>query len=158
MRYTFDQLLARQFSPVSVPVLVEEPIMEGTGYFPLGRDQAYCVEKDKLALVGTSEVALCGMHMNEMLKSEQLPIRQMAQTQCFRREAGTYGKDTRGLYRVHQFQKIEMVIVAPADKDMTDQLHDELLANAEHIVQSLELPYRVVYVCTGDLKRPGAET
>ena len=149
-RFTFDYLVSKGFTAMSVPVLVNEMAMEGTGYFPLGRDQAYLAERDKLALVGTAEVALCSLHADEILEGP-LPRRYMAQSSCFRREAGTYGRDTKGLYRVHQFQKIEMVILAPADEALTDQLHAELLGHAEYVLQALELPYRVVYVCTGDL-------
>lgn len=151
LQFAYDMLLERGFTPFTVPILVNENVMEGTGYFPLGRDQAYYVEKDKMALVGTSEVPLCSLHADELLDEDKLPLRYMARTSCFRREAGTYGKDTRGLYRVHQFNKIEMVIVAPNDKEMTDQLHEELLGNAEDLLKALELPYRKVYVCTGDL-------
>ena len=151
LRYGYDHLVKKGFTPMSVPVLVNNSAMEGTGYFPLGKDQAYCVEKDEMALVGTSEVSLCSLHADEFLSHEQLPVRYMAQTTCFRREAGTYGKDTKGLYRVHQFQKIEMVVIAPADKETTDKLHEELLSLAEGLLQDLNLPYRVVYVCSGDL-------
>ena len=151
LQFTQDTLLERGFKLVSVPVLVNEEVMEGTGYFPVGRDQAYTIERDKLALVGTSEVSLCGMHAGEILDEASLPLRYMAQTSCFRREAGTYGKDTKGLYRVHQFKKIEMVVVAPQGKDITDELHEEILGHSEYILQSLEIPYRKVYVCTGDL-------
>ena len=107
LQFTQDTLLQRGFKLVSVPVLVNEEVMEGTGYFPVGRDQAYTIERDKLALVGTSEVSLCGMHAGEILDEASLPLRYMAQTSCFRREAGTYGKDTKGLYRVHQFKKLK---------------------------------------------------
>lgn len=151
LRYGYDLLIRKGFTPMSVPVLVNDAAMTGTGYFPLGREQAYCVEKDGMALVGTAEVSLCSLHAEETLPAEQLPLRYMAQSNCFRREAGTYGKDTRGLYRVHQFQKIEMVVIAEADKEQTDRLHNELLQLAEELLQSLELPYRVVYVCRGDL-------
>lgn len=151
LQFTQDILVERRFSLLAVPILVNEDAMEGTGYFPTGRDQAYCVEKDEMALVGTSEVSLCSYHSNEILDENVLPLRYMGRTTCFRREAGTYGKDTKGLYRVHQFNKIEMVILAPNDKEITDKLHEELLENAEFILQSLELPYRKVYVCTGDL-------
>ena len=151
LRFVYDFLLKKQFTPLAVPVLVNEAAMEGTGYFPLGKDQSYFIEKDRLALVGTSEVSMCSLHSNETLKADTLPRRYMAQTTCFRREAGTYGKDTKGLYRVHQFEKIEMVILASADKDLTDQLHNELLGHAEDILKALKLPYRKVYVCTGDL-------
>jgi len=151
LRYTYDFLVSRNYQPMSVPVLVTEKCMEGTGYFPLGRDQAYQVEKDQLALVGTAEVPLCGYFADETLEWSELPKKVMALSGCFRREAGSYGKDTKGLYRVHQFQKIEQVIIAPADKAMDDKLHAELLQNAEDLLQAFELPYRVVYVCTGDL-------
>jgi len=149
-RFTYDYLVSKGFTAMSIPVLVNEMAMEGTGYFPGGRDQAYLIERDKLALVGTSEVALCSFHADEVLEGPW-PKRYMAQSSCFRREAGSYGRDTKGLYRVHQFQKIEMVILAPADEALTDTLHAELLGHAEHVLQALELPYRVVYVCTGDL-------
>ncbi|MFK7871995.1 MAG: serine--tRNA ligase [Oligoflexales bacterium] len=151
MRYVWDYLHTKNYTPVTVPVLVQDSMMEGTGYFPGGHDQAYRVEQDGVSLVGTGEVPLCGIHSDEVLNKEDLPIRFMTQSSCFRREAGSYGKTTRGLYRVHQFTKTEMLIIAPADKELSEKLHDELLGNAEHIVTSLGLPYRVVYVCTGDL-------
>jgi seryl-tRNA synthetase len=151
MRYTYDKLIKKGYTPLSIPVLVTEQAMEGTGYFPTGREQAYFIEKDALALVGTGEVSLTSYHADEILTEKELPIRFIAQSSCFRREAGTYGKDTSGLYRVHQFQKIEQVIVAPADPKLSEKLHDELLLNAEEVLQDLELAYRVVYVCTGDL-------
>jgi seryl-tRNA synthetase len=151
LRYTYDKLVKKGFTPMSVPVLVGEKAMEGTGYFPLGRDQAYFIEKDRLALVGTAEVSLCSLHSDEVFNATQLPIRYMSQTACFRREAGTYGKDTKGLYRVHQFQKIEMVIIAPADKNLSDELHAELLDISEQLLQDFGLAYRVVNVCAGDL-------
>jgi len=151
LRFTYDFLIARKFVPMSVPVMVNEEAMTGTGYFPTGRDQAYLVERDNMVLVGTSEVPLASYHSGEILPESELPIRMMALSSCFRREAGTYGKDTSGLYRVHQFQKIEQVVIGPADTQASAALHDELLGNAEALLQALELPYRVVYVCTGDL-------
>jgi seryl-tRNA synthetase len=151
IRLTYDMLVAKGYTPMSVPVLVQESAMEGTGYFPVGRDQAYYIEADKLALVGTSEVPLCSFHSDEILRHEDLPKKYFAQSTCFRREAGSYGKDTKGLYRVHQFQKIEQVIIASADPEESEILHAELLGNAEAVLQALDLPYRVVYVCTGDL-------
>ena len=151
MRFTYDMLCKRGYEPLSVPVLVKEDAMVGTGYFPVGREQAYCVEKDELALVGTSEVALTSFYSGEILAEADLPHRIMAQSSCFRREAGTYGKDTKGLYRVHQFQKIEQVIIAAADEKASEEYHAELLKNAEDVLQALGLAYRVVYVCTGDL-------
>lgn len=151
LRLGYDHLCRRQYEAMSVPVLVLESAMEGTGYFPTGRDQAYCVEKDGLALVGTGEVSLTSFHSNEVLDEKNLPRRLMTQSTCFRREAGTYGKDTHGLYRVHQFQKIEQVILCKADAEESEKLHEELLKNATDLVELLELPYRIVYVCTGDL-------
>jgi seryl-tRNA synthetase len=151
LRMTLDLLLRKGYTQLSIPVLVKEEAMEGTGYFPTGREQAYLVERDQLVLVGTAEVSLTSYHSGEILRDDQLPLRYMAQSSCFRREAGTYGKDTAGLYRVHQFQKIEQVIISKHDPADSDRLHTELLTNAEEILQALELPYRVVYVCTGDL-------
>ncbi|MBM4252486.1 MAG: serine--tRNA ligase [Deltaproteobacteria bacterium] len=151
LRFTFDLLIKRGFTPLSIPVLVSEEAMTGTGYFPTGREQAYLCERDNMALVGTAEVSLTSYHANEILPEASLPVKVMAWSNCFRREAGTYGKDTHGLYRVHQFQKIEQVIIGPADEATSAKFHDELLGNAEAVLQALELPYRVVYVCTGDL-------
>lgn len=151
LRYGMESLLKQGFTPLAVPTLVNENVMEGTGYFPIGADQAYQVEKDKMALVGTAEVPVCGFHMGETLEASQLPIRYMAQSTCYRREAGTYGRDTHGLYRVHQFQKLEMVVISDDCKESDQKLHLELLGHAEKLLQDLELPYRVVYVCTGDL-------
>ncbi|MCX6110744.1 MAG: serine--tRNA ligase [Proteobacteria bacterium] len=151
LRFAYDFLIGRKFTPMSVPVMVNEEAMTGTGYFPTGRDQAYLVERDQMVLVGTSEVPLASYHSGEILPESDLPVRIMALSSCFRREAGTYGKDTSGLYRVHQFQKIEQVVIGPADIETSAALHDELLGNAEALLQALELPYRVVYVCTGDL-------
>lgn len=148
---TLDLLQSRGYVQLSVPVLVKEPAMEGTGYLPGGADQAYNIEKDKLWLVGSSEVPLTSFHQNEILKSEDLPIKLCAWSTCFRREAGAAGKDTKGLYRVHQFQKIEHVIICAPNVDVSDACHKELLTNALDILDMLELPYRVVQVCTGDL-------
>lgn len=151
LRYVYDKLISKGYSPMSVPVLVREDCMTGTGYFPTGREQAYYVEKDELALVGTAEVPLTSYYAGEILPEEKLPVKMMAWSGCFRREAGTYGKDTSGLYRVHQFQKIEQVIIGTADVQQSEQYHNELLNNAEECLQDFGLPYRVVYVCTGDL-------
>ena len=146
-----DLLKSRNYKQMSVPVLVRTSAMEGTGYLPGGADQAYFVEKDDMWLVGTSEVPLASFHQNEILEDKFLPTRMHAWSTCFRREAGAAGKDTKGLYRVHQFQKIEQVIICKPDIVESDKLHAELLKNAEDFLQLLELPYRVVQVCTGDL-------
>lgn len=150
-RFVLDRLWAKGFNLLTVPVLVRERSMTGTGYFPLGRDQTYAVPEDELYLVGTSEVPLVSFHQDEILSYRDLPLRYTALSTCFRREAGTYGKDTRGLYRVHQFQKVEQVIFCEADDEVAAKLHLELLANVEEILQALALPYRVALACTGEI-------
>lgn len=151
-RYVVDKLVKKGFTPMTVPTLVKEASMYGTSYFPGGRDQAYAVTEDNLYLVGTSEVALVSYHSNDTFESEdELPKMYCGYSSCYRREAGTYGKDTRGLYRVHQFTKIEQVIMCKADFDEQYKLHNFLLNNAEEIMQDLKIPYRVVKVCTGDM-------
>lgn len=151
-RYVIDKLVKKGFTPMTVPTLVKEAPMYGTSYFPGGRDQSYAVTEDELYLVGTSEVALVSYNSNETFESkDELPKMYCGYSSCYRREAGTYGKDTRGLYRVHQFTKIEQVIMCEADYDKQYALHDFLLNNAEEIMQELKIPYRVVKVCTGDM-------
>jgi len=151
MRYTLDLVIARGFEPFCTPVIVKEECMVSSGYFPTGREEAYAIEKDGLYLIGTSEVTLISFHMDEILREEELPLRYAGWTTCFRREAGSYGKDVRGLYRVHQFQKVEQVVICRADFDEMKAHHDEILANSEHLVQSLGLSYRIVEVCTGEM-------
>jgi len=150
LRFAQDLLAQRGYEPMVVPVLVTEQCMTGTGYFPAGRDQAY-ITQDGSVLVGTSEVPLAGFHADEILREEDLPRRMSALSTCFRREAGAAGKDTAGLYRVHQFDKVEQVIVHKADEAEHIALHEEIIANAEAILQALKLPYRVVKNCTGDM-------
>jgi len=137
--------------PLTVPVLVRDAMMVGTGYFPGGEEQAYRCERDEMSLVGTAEVSLTAYHCDEILDEKDLPIKHVAVSTCFRREAGAAGKDTAGLYRVHFFDKVEQVIVCRNDEQISIDHHREILANAEAVLQALELPYRVVNVCTGDL-------
>ncbi|MBT3340994.1 MAG: serine--tRNA ligase [Planctomycetes bacterium] len=151
LQMAVDHMQAREFELVSVPTLVLPKCMEGTGYFPGGEDQAYMCERDDLALVGTSEVPLTSIHAGEVLSPEQVPLRRIAVSPCYRREAGTYGKDTKGLYRVHQFWKCEQVVIGPADEAWSLAEHKRMLAHATDFMQLLELPYRVVNVCSGDL-------
>jgi len=151
LQYTLQHLVSKGFCPMTVPVLVREDAMIGTSYFPGGEDQAYTINKDDLYLVGTAEVALTSYHGGEILSEKELPKKSCALSSCFRREAGTYGKDTRGLYRIHQFQKVEQVIICKNDPAESKKLHQELLNNAEEVLQALKLPYRVVDVCTGDM-------
>ncbi len=155
MRFALDMMVARGFVPLSVPTLVRNEIMVGTGYFPGGEDQAYrCDDRDDLCLVGTAEVPVTALHMDEIHRLEDLPLRYVAQSSCYRREAGAAGKDTRGLYRVHQFQKVEQVVIDVADPARSIEHHQAILQNSEDLLQALELPYRVVNVCGGDLGAP----
>jgi seryl-tRNA synthetase len=155
MRFALDHMVAKGFVPVSVPTLVRNETMVGTGYFPGGEDQAYrCDDRDDLCLVGTAEVPVTALHAGEILDLAVLPKRYVAMSSCYRREAGTYGRDTRGLYRVHQFLKVEQVVVDVADEAGSIAHHQSILANAEEVLQALELPYRVVNVCGGDLGQP----
>jgi len=149
LRFAQDSLVKRGYEPMVVPVLVTEQCMIGTGYFPAGREQAY-VTQDNTVLVGTSEVPLASFYGNEILDLEK-PIKLAALSTCFRREAGAAGKDTAGLYRVHQFDKVEQVIVHRADDAEHIALHEEIVKNAEDILQALKLPYRVSKNSTGDM-------
>jgi seryl-tRNA synthetase len=153
LRLAQDMMVERGFVPMSVPVLVRHEPMEGTGYFPLGREQAYAMsnEDPPKYLVGTAEVSLTAYHMDETLDGKSLPKLYVAQSPCFRREAGTYGKDTAGLYRIHQFDKVEQVVICKNDIEESKKWHLQILQNAEDVLQKLELPYRVVAVCSGDL-------
>jgi seryl-tRNA synthetase len=153
LRLALDLMIERGFTPMSVPVLVRESAMLGTGYFPLGREQSYAMsnEDPPKYLVGTAEVSLTAYHMGEILDGKTLPRKYVAMSPCFRREAGTYGKDTAGLYRIHQFDKVEQVVVCKADEAESKRWHEQILSNAKDVLQKLNLPYRVVSVCTGDL-------
>lgn len=139
------------FVPMSVPVLVQDRLMYGTGFFPLHREEVYLCERDGQSLVGTAEVPVTGYHMDEILDEAELPKLYVARSTCFRREAGAAGKDTRGLYRIHLFDKLEQVVLCRADPDESARWHDVIIANAEKVLQALELPYRVLEVCTGDM-------
>jgi seryl-tRNA synthetase len=155
MRFALDRMVAKGFVPLTVPTLVRSEAMVGTGYFPGGEEQAYrCDERDDLVLVGTAEVPVTSLHSGEILAAKELPLRYVALSSCYRREAGTYGKDTRGLYRVHQFQKVEQVVIDVADEATSLAHHREIVENAEEILVALELPYRIVNVCGGDLGAP----
>ena len=149
LRFAQESLIQRGYEQMVVPVLVSEQCMIGTGYFPTGREQAY-ITQDGSALVGTSEVPLASFYGDEILDLER-PIKLCALSTCFRREAGAAGKDTAGLYRVHQFDKVEQVVIHRADDAEHIQLHEEIIANAEAILQALRLPYRVSMNCTGDM-------
>ncbi len=151
LRLAVDTLIARGLRLVSPPVMVKERAMVGTGYFPLGREEAYSLTADELFLIGTSEVPLVSMYCDETLDAARLPLKFAGISPCFRREAGAHGKDTRGLYRVHQFSKVEQVVFCAPDEAVAEKHHYELLGNAEAILALLEIPYRVLIACTGDI-------
>ena len=151
MQFALDRITRKGFQALSVPAMAKEFCFIGNSQFPRGREQTYALPEDELFLVGTAEVSITGMHSGEILREAELPMRYVAWSPCFRREAGTYGKDTKGIMRVHQFEKVEQYVICRADHEESVRWHEELLANAEELVQELELPYRVVNICTGDL-------
>src|SRR5438874_2799584 len=154
-RFALDRLLARGFTPVLPPVLVRGEAMYGTGFFPTEEVNIYAVERDELYLVGTSEVPIAAMHGDEILDTDALPLRYAGYSTCFRREAGAAGKDTRGMFRVHQFDKVEMFVFT--QPEWSGDEHDRLLQIEEELVRELELPYRVVNVAAGDLGASAAK-
>ncbi|MFQ6035326.1 MAG: serine--tRNA ligase [Sedimentisphaerales bacterium] len=157
LRFAIDFMVDKEYVPFSVPVLMKDDTMTGTGFFPGAEVQTYRMEKDQLNLAGTAEVPLTAYRMGEILSADELPLKYVALSSCFRREAGAAGKDTYGLYRIHQFDKVEQVVICENSVEQSHKFHDEILANAEAVMQKLELPYRVVNVCTGDLGRGQAK-
>jgi seryl-tRNA synthetase len=157
LRFAMDFMIGKGYLPMSVPLLAKDEVMRGTGYFPGSEEQTYQMERDNLSLVGTAEVPLTAYHMGEILNAEELPKKYVAISSCFRREAGSAGKDTYGLYRIHQFDKIEQVIICKNSEDESRKFHDEILANSEGVLAAMELPYRIVNVCSGDLGRGQAK-
>ena len=157
LRYALDLMVERGYCPLTVPLLMKDEAMRGTGYYPGAEEQTYRMERDGLNLVGTAEVPLTAYRMNELLSAEELPLKFVGQSSCFRREAGAAGKDTYGLYRIHQFDKVEQVIICANSEAQSNTHHHEILANSEAVLEGLGLPYRVVNVCTGDLGRGQAK-
>ena len=164
LRYAFDHMVEKHgFTAVGVPVIVKEECMQGTGFFPFGREQAYHIEESArgsghdLFLTGTGEVGLMGIHADEILPESALPLTYTTVSTCFRREAGAAGKDTAGLYRIHQFDKVEQVVICRADEAESRAWHKKMLGFVEEILQSLELPYRLLQCCTGDLGPKNAD-
>jgi seryl-tRNA synthetase len=149
-QFAYEVLLKEGFIPVVPPVLIKKDIMEGLGYTAMGEaDNIFTLDKDGLYLVGTSEQSVVPLHMNDVLKKEDLPRRYVSYSTCFRREAGSYGKDTRGIWRVHQFNKVEMVSFVAEGED--DKEHEYMLDLEEKFFQMLDIPYQVLRICTGDL-------
>lgn len=155
VRYCLARLMAQGFLPVVPPVLVRQEALYGTGFFPTDEAQIYATRDDELYLVGTSEVPLAGFHADEILDPDTLPRRYAGYSTCFRREAGAYGKDTRGMFRVHQFDKLEMFTFTEPDASWEE--HDFLLSVEEDLIRGLDLPYRVMNVCTGELGASAAK-
>lgn len=157
VQFALDRLSGHGFLPVVPPVLVREEAMWGTGFFPADASMIYRIpeENHDLYLVGTSEVPLAALHMDEILDADVLPLRYVGVSSCFRREAGAAGKDTRGIIRVHQFDKIEMLSFV--EPDMSRDEHEFILAREEELIGALELPYRVVNIAAGDLGAPAAK-
>ena len=154
-REMLNILSEKGFTPTVPPVLVRENALYGTGFFPDDAEQVYEIPNDDLFLVGTSEVPLAALHTNEILNIKELPIRYAGFSTCFRREAGTYGKDTTGIFRVHQFDKVEMFSFC--DPSKSEEEHEFILSVEEELLQALEIPYRVVDVCAGDLGASAAK-
>jgi seryl-tRNA synthetase len=155
VRYALEKVRGEGFEPVIPPVLVREHALYGTGMLPDTEQQIYRLVDDDLYLVGTSEVPLASMHRDEILAADALPLRYAGSSTCFRREAGAAGKDTRGIFRVHQFDKVEMFCFVAPDESIAE--HERLLAIEESILQDLEIPYRVVSIAVGDLGASAAK-
>jgi seryl-tRNA synthetase len=151
LQFALSHVLSKGFTAVAPPVMVREAAMVGTGFFPLGREDTFSIETDKLFLVGTSEVGLVSLHREQILDEKDLPKRLVGISPCFRREAGAAGKDTHGLYRVYQFQKVEQVVVCVNDPAVSAREHQLLLGNAEEILRALGIPHRVALACTGEM-------
>jgi seryl-tRNA synthetase len=155
INFTFDYLTKKAFIPIIPPVMIRSEMMEGTGHLSEKDEQEkYFLEKDNLYLVGSAEQSIVSMHTDEVFKEKDLPLRYLGYSSCFRREAGSYGKDTKGIFRVHQFDKIEMVsFIQP---EQSEKEHQFLLSLQEELMQILKIPYRVIHICTGDLGFPAA--
>lgn len=151
--WTQQELIKRGFTLFLTPCVAKEKTLFGTGYLPFFADQTYQLKDQDLALIGTSEQVLVAYHGDETLDATQLPLLYTAYTPCFRTEAGSYGKETRGIFRVHQFHKVEQIVFCLPDD--SDRCHRVCLENEEYLLQQLKLPYRVVNVCVGDLGAPG---
>jgi seryl-tRNA synthetase len=151
MQFALHHVARKGFLPLDVPAMAREFCFIGNSQFPRGREQTYELPADDVFLVGTAEVSITGMHSGEILREQDLPIKYVGYSPCYRREAGTYGKDTKGIMRVHQFYKVEQYIICRADHEESVRWHEELLQVAEEIVEALELPYRVLNLCVADL-------
>ncbi|MDR3168774.1 MAG: serine--tRNA ligase [Candidatus Peribacteria bacterium] len=150
-QYALQKMIKKGFQPFIVPNIVNTECLVGTGWFPGGEEDAYRLERDDQWLIATAEIPLTSYHTGDILREDELPKKYVGLSPCYRREAGSYGKDTAGLYRVHQFTKLEQVVILPEDVAMSDQFHAQILANAEELLVDLGIPYRVLQLCAGDL-------
>ncbi|PKL50899.1 MAG: serine--tRNA ligase [Planctomycetes bacterium HGW-Planctomycetes-1] len=157
LRFAMDFMIKKGYVPFSVPMLMKNEAMAGTGYYPGAEEQTYRMERDELNLAGTAEVPLTAYYTGEILPQEKLPKKFVGLSTCYRREAGAAGKDTYGLYRIHQFDKVEQVVICENDPAESAKYHEEIRANSEGVMQAIGIPYRVVKVCTGDLGRGQAK-
>jgi seryl-tRNA synthetase len=151
MRLAIDLMVEKGFEVVLGPLMVTETAMTGTGFFPYGKEDTYSLGNDDKYLIGTSEVFLVSIHRDEILDPSEMPKLFTGYSSCFRREAGSAGRDTRGIYRVHQFTKVEQVAICEANADQSREIHEMLLNNSETLMQRLELPHRVALACTGEI-------
>ena len=155
MFYVYKKLIGKGFSPFVAPSIVKSFTLFGTGHFPWGSEQAvYKLNEEDQYLSGTAEIPITAYHSDEILNEKDLPKKYVGFSPCYRREAGAYGKDTRGLYRVHEFWKIEQVVIGKNDINQARDIHEELQKNAEEILQDLNLPYRQLLMCTDDMGEP----
>lgn len=157
LRFAMDYMAKKGYIPFSVPMMMKNEAMAGTGYYPGSEEQTYRMERDELNLAGTAEVPLTAYYIGEILKHEELPKKFVGMSTCYRREAGAAGKDTYGLYRIHQFDKVEQVVICENSPEQSAKFHEEIRANAEGVMQAMGIPYRVVMVCSGDLGRGQAK-
>jgi seryl-tRNA synthetase len=154
LMYAFQKLVRKGYVPLIVPSIVKDFTLFGSGQFPWGKQDVYKLNDENAYLAGTAEVPVTAYHAGEILNESELPKKYVAFSPCFRKEAGAYGKDTKGLYRKHEFWKVEQVIIAKNDINEGKQLHEELQKNSEEILEELNIPYRVLCMCTGDMGEP----
>lgn len=150
LNFALDFMIQQEFTPMTVPWMVNKEALWGTGYFPWGIEDHYTTQ-DGQGLIGTSEVSLTAYYQDEVLNEKDLPIKLVGISPCFRREVGSYGKDTKGFIRVHQFNKIEQVVLTVADENVTREWHEKMLGFSEEVLKALKLPYHVLLMCTGDM-------
>ncbi|MFC1621975.1 serine--tRNA ligase [Patescibacteria group bacterium] len=150
LRYSLDLIQSKGFDIFEVPWLVRPEYFVGTGYFPWGEKDHY-ITQDGKALIGTAEVSLTSYHANEVLEEEDLPVKMAAISPCYRTEVGSHGRDTKGIFRTHQFRKVEQVILLPEGEDLSVEWHEKMLGYSEELLKNLKLPYQVILMCTGDM-------